>query len=859
MKGRNESEKGDPGLRERAEASLAERCPVPEEVIVLSRSDLEKLVHELRVRQLELERQNEELRSAQDLLTQSRDRYSDLYDFAPVGYFTVDRHGLILGVNLTGAALLAVDRSLMIGKPFRQFLAEEYANTFFLQKQEAFGSETRRRCEVKLRRSDGATFDARVEILAVDSPDGQRTQYRLIVSDITERKRSEEQQQTLHRRFHTVLSGLYAGVLLVTEDSQVEFANRSFCDQFNLESSSEELIGLSAAEMMEKIQNFYADPVSAIKRIQEILACGLPVKGEEITLRNGRTYLRDFIPLEIEGKRYGRFWQHQDITERKQAEEALRESQASLQLALRSARMGAWYLDLTEDRRYFDEQACQLLGIDAATFNGAAEEFFSVVHPEDHEKIKTALAQTIEQDVPFHSEFRVIQPDGSVHHISSRGRMARDDHRRPLRLTGIIWDVTERKRAEEERRQQEELAEREARLRELAENLHQILWLRTSDRILYINAAYETICGLKREDLYDNPNAILNSIHADDRERMRCALEVERAQGTLDEEFRIIRPEGARRWLHARAFPIWQNERVARIVGIAEDITAQKEANELLAREHAFRRAIIDQAWDGICVCHDIPAYPFVRFTVWNDAMTRITGYTLDQINRLGWYQTLYSDPHMQARVMDRMQRMRKGEDIVNEEWEITHADGSQRVLRISTTVLKFKDEDPHVLALMQDFTRRKQTEEALLAKEEELLKSREYYRILARKLITALEEERRWLGRELHDDLTQRVTALALATGVMLQHATSLPSPLAEQLRLFNQQTMNLAEDVHSLSRRLHPSVVEDFGIVEAIRLECLKFREARIFRSGSGIARSRTIWRSTRPCASIESCRKP
>lgn len=245
-----------------------------------------------------------------------------------------------------------------------------------------------------------------------------------------------------------------------------------------------------------------------------------------------------------------------------------------------------------------------------------------------------------------------------------------------------------------------------------------------------------------------------------------------------------------------------------------------KEANELLAREHSFLEAVIAQARDGICVCHDIPEYPYVRFTVWNSAMMRTTGYTLEEINRLGWYQTLYPDPHLQARAIERMQRMREGEDLVSEEWEITSADGLKRNLRISTTVLDLDAGAPQVLALMQDFTSRKEAEE-------ELRKSREYYRVLSRKLITAREEERRWLGRELHDDLTQRVAALAMEAGMLLHHKRSLPSALVEQLTLLYQEATKLAEDVHSLSRRVHPSVVEDFGIVEAIRSECLKLQE--------------------------------
>ena len=99
--------------------------------------------------------------------------------------------------------------------------------------------------------------------------------------------------------------------------------------------------------------------------------------------------------------------------------------------------------------------------------------------------------------------------------------------------------------------------------------------------------------------------------------------------------------------------------------------------------------------------------------------MIEITGYTMNEINRQGWYQTMYPDPEIQARAIERMARMRQGDDIVGEEWEITRADGEKRLLSISTSVLQTGDGIAHVLALMQDITERKLSEEALRQSEE--------------------------------------------------------------------------------------------------------------------------------------------
>ncbi|MDF1552051.1 MAG: PAS domain S-box protein [Deferrisomatales bacterium] len=164
------------------------------------------------------------------------------------------------------------------------------------------------------------------------------------------------------------------------------------------------------------------------------------------------------FPVEISG----RFFTHhgrsvhiaavRDITERKRVEEALRESQARLSLALSSAHMGVWHWDIQDDRRHFDDQVCRLLGIDPETFSGTAAEFYAAVHPEDQQKLREALAQTVARGAPYAPEYRVVWPDGSLHHLTNRGALVRDDTGRPQRVNGVVWDITEAKQAEQARR-----------------------------------------------------------------------------------------------------------------------------------------------------------------------------------------------------------------------------------------------------------------------------------------------------------------------------------------------------------------------------------------------------------------------
>ncbi|MFA6055675.1 MAG: PAS domain S-box protein [Thermodesulfovibrionales bacterium] len=151
--------------------------------------------------------------------------------------------------------------------------------------------------------------------------------------------------------------------------------------------------------------------------------------------------------------------------------------------------------------------------------------------------------------------------------------------------------------------------------------------------------------------------------------------------------------------------------------------SARKPIKDSILKESLFRNLIIQNAAEGLSVCHNIPGYPYVFFTIWNPRMTEITGYTIREINKKGWYQTMYPDTELQARAHKRMERMRQGEDMRREAWEITRSDGEKRIVSITTSILEEDDKTVHVLALMNDITERKLFEKEIKKREEELNK----------------------------------------------------------------------------------------------------------------------------------------
>lgn len=155
--------------------------------------------------------------------------------------------------------------------------------------------------------------------------------YRGVGRDVTALRSTESARLQDARRFATVLANLHGAILMVGNDGRVEYANRAFCDMFGLAEAPEALVGTTASATVARIARGYADPTAAVARIRAVVEAGQPVHEEEILLADGRICLRDFVPIEFDGRPHGRLWYHRDVTEQQRSGKALRESQASLE------------------------------------------------------------------------------------------------------------------------------------------------------------------------------------------------------------------------------------------------------------------------------------------------------------------------------------------------------------------------------------------------------------------------------------------------------------------------------------------------------------------------------------------------
>ena len=184
-----------PTLRQQAEAALRQQPP---DTAPPAERDPQRLIHELQVHQVELELQNEALRRSQDALQRARDQYAMLYDWAPVGYVTLDAQGTMVAANLTAATMLGVSRSTLPGTPLSRFVARHDQDVWYLHRrhvQEAAGLST---CDLAMQRPDGATWVAHLESRAGGDMDAGPNAWHTTLSDITARKQAEAALQAAH-------------------------------------------------------------------------------------------------------------------------------------------------------------------------------------------------------------------------------------------------------------------------------------------------------------------------------------------------------------------------------------------------------------------------------------------------------------------------------------------------------------------------------------------------------------------------------------------------------------------------------------------------------------------------------------
>ena len=309
-------------LRQKAEELLKNKQPIAAALkTLMPEHEALRIIHELEVHQVELELQNDELHQALTDAETAKNKFTDLYDFAPSGYFTLSSEGDIIGLNLTGAKMLGKERSLALNRRFALFVSEDTLPVFNLFLENVFYSKIKETCEVKiLTNCDGPLY---VLLTGIVTDNGK--QCNVTVVDTTERRLAEKKLLTEQSFRSSVELSLRSGIAIVDDESRQIYVNPFFC----------ELVGWTEEDLLGKIAPFVYWPPDQLQAISEAfgltLAGNAPKEGFELEFvrKDSVRFPAQVIisPFTNGQQRTGWLANVIDITGRKVAEEMLKESE----------------------------------------------------------------------------------------------------------------------------------------------------------------------------------------------------------------------------------------------------------------------------------------------------------------------------------------------------------------------------------------------------------------------------------------------------------------------------------------------------------------------------------------------------
>jgi PAS domain S-box-containing protein len=271
-----------------------------------------------------------------------------------------------------------------------------------------------------------------------------------------------------------------------------------------------------------------------------------------------------------------------EITEREQAQQALRKSQANLAAAQRIARLGSWEWDINSGQLQWSDELYRIFGYSPQQFVPTYENFLDSIRSDDRKLVDSTVYGALYRGKPYNLEYRIVRPDGSERIIKAVAEIVYDMVGNPLRMTGTAQDITERKRAEKDLRRSE------ARLAEAQRIAHlgDWQWDIKTGQVRWSDETYR-IYGLEPGKLTPTLKTVADIFHPEDRHLLRAAIENAYCEDKPhDFEHRIVRPDGEVRWIHRRAEVVrGEEEESLRLIGTVHDITERKAVErELIQR-----------------------------------------------------------------------------------------------------------------------------------------------------------------------------------------------------------------------------------------------------------------------------------
>ncbi|HXE90462.1 MAG TPA: PAS domain S-box protein [Terriglobales bacterium] len=631
-------------------------------------------------------------RQAEASLRQNHELLHAVAEGTSDAVFVKDLEGRYLMINSAGAAALGHTIQEVLGWTDFELQPRDVAEIFRAGDLAALNTEGAVTHEERAVSPTGVRY-----FLATKAPyrdaEGALKGVIGISHDITERKRAEEEL-----RIRTTALEAAANAIIITDrQANIVWANPAFTELTGY--SLEEAVGLNPRFLQSGRhgKGFYQE-------VWQTILSGRTWKGEIYNRRkDGSIYVEEMTITPVaQGGEVTHFVAiKQDVTERRQAEEALRRSEERYRLVTRATRDAVWDWNVWTGELVWNDAVETLFGQRPPTADEDGYAWWlERVHPEDRERTSTALQSALKgNDSVIDLEYRFRRGDGSYATVIDQGYIIRTEKGEPLRMIGAMADITARRQAEENLRQSEEKfskAFHSSPTPMTISSLH-------DGRYLDVNQAFLQMTGYSRGELIGH-SALELGMWCDPADRGRWIASLQSAGGVIDHDFAFRHKNGERR-IGVVSAHIIQAEGETCVLSVARDLTEQRRAQEALRRSELRFRQLFESSLIGLHIAHLDG-----RVLLANDAWLKMTGYTREDVaaGRVNW-RTMTPAEHRESDEKA-AEQLRAKRFAAPWEKEYVRKDGTRVPVLIGVSMLAGSTDE--AMAFILDVSERKRAEE---------------------------------------------------------------------------------------------------------------------------------------------------
>jgi PAS domain S-box-containing protein len=616
------------------------------------------------------------------------DNLSSLIELIPDAAVVVSAEGRLTAVSQKAAELFGYAADDLTDRPLAILLPERFRGPHEQHVRDFFDDPEARPMGAGLnlfaRRKDGSEFPAEISLRPVETEDGSRTL--AVIRDITDRRDTQETLRRSEAQYRSLFE--FAPEAIVVADpatGHLEDCNEAAVALFGRE--QDELVGshyttLHPPDMHGTVTEIFQKHAARIQDGKRVEAMEMPIRhpGEGV-----RFAVITAAPFVLDGRTHVLAF-FRDVTERREGRKALREFERRHENMQRIASLGHWVWDMRTGDLEWSDEVFRIFGYEAGAFEPTYERFLDMAHPGDRDTIRRAV-----QEESYHTEHRIIRPDGEIRVVEEQGQVTRWEEGEPVEMTGTVQDITDQRKMERRMREAQNIAQ--FGYWTIVPEAGEATWSDGLFRMLgYEPEAFEPTL----EDCFA-------AVHPDDVPQTRTFVQALQEGGEpISEELRLVRTDGSIRIVETRgAVSHVDDQGHTYITGTHFDVTEQRRAQQELNRH----RELLEMLFDRIPVMITMYDPGREHFQV-NPEFERVLGWTKEDTSGGDLLAKCYPDPDYRAEVESFMENP-EGEW---RDFEVHTKDGD--TVSTSWTNLRLSN-DTHV-GIGIDLTERKRLETQL-------------------------------------------------------------------------------------------------------------------------------------------------